>query len=66
MQQHVAAAAAARSSSSSSIQQQLRKVYDGEPLQVLFKFSGAQATRRISREQLPFWSQYLFYFKFAV
>jgi hypothetical protein len=39
------------------------KVYDGEPLQVLFKFSGAQATRRISRAQLPFWSQSLFLFQ---
>ncbi len=44
----------------------LMKVYDGEPLHVLFKFSGAQATRMISRAQLPFWSQCLFYFKFAV
>ena len=41
----------------------LMKVYDGEPLQVLFKFSGAQATRRISRAQLPFWSQSLFLFQ---
>ncbi len=41
----------------------LMKVYDGEPLQVLFKFSGAQATRRMSRAQLPFWSQSLFLFQ---
>ncbi len=44
----------------------IMKVYDGEPLQVLFKFPCAQATRRISPAQLPFWSQPLFYFKFAV
>ncbi len=42
------------------------KVYDGEPVQVLFKFSSAQATRRISRARLPFWSQFFYYFKFPV
>ena len=32
----------------------------------LFKFSGAQATRRSSRAQLPYFRESLFLFKFAV
>jgi hypothetical protein len=44
----------------------LIKIYGYESLQALFKFSGAQATRRIPRVLQPFREEYLFYFKFAV
>jgi hypothetical protein len=39
----------------------LMKVYGYESLQALFKFSGAQATRRIPRVQQPFREESLFY-----
>ncbi len=39
------------------------ELYENKSLHALFKFSGAQATRKIPRAQLPFREESLFYLK---